>query len=150
MNGHHWGFSVNGSLDSSAITDMTRKSNNQYKWTLGLYTWFVWASGSICVWVWVWTAEWQFSNKIGNSVTKQLPNYHLAISEKVEWPMPFGHLIMFIQIWWMVIQRLFCHQIAILPFRLKLKRKRNLWYFENTYYREEVVWTGYIYHYRSV
>ena len=42
-------------------------------------------------------------------LSKQLPNYHLQFRFK-----------------------LFCHQITIRPFRFKLKRKRNLRYFENT------------------
>ena len=48
--------------------------------------------------------------------------------------LPFSvfRLTDFIQIWRMVIQGLFCHQIPIRPFRLNLKHKRNLRYFENT------------------
>ena len=44
--------------------------------------------------------------------------------------MSLHHLSNFIQIWWMVIRRLFCRRITIRPFRLK--RQLNQRYFENT------------------
>ena len=69
-----------------------------------------------------------------NSVTKQLPNYHLAVSEKsVEQP---SAIQLFDQLYPNLtngIRHLLCYQITIWSFRLKLKRKRNLRYFENTY-----------------
>ena len=73
------------------------------------------ASGSICVWVW--TAKWQFSNK---TVAKSPFNHF----RKVSWLYPNltnGN------------SATVCHWITIWPFRLKLKPKRNLRYFEHTF-----------------
>ena len=81
---------------------------------------------------------------MANSATKQLPRLPFNHSGKVQtakWQfgncfvskLPFSHLTNFIQIWQMVyLSDCFFCRIATWPFRLKLKCKRNLRYFENT------------------
>ena len=71
------------------------------------------SSSSVCVWVWVSSAEWQFGDC--HQITIHQIRNHLA-----EWPngnlvtnSAFGHPTNFSQSWWMVIQ---WQKVAKLPF----------------------------------
>ena len=79
----------------------------------------------------------------GNSTTKQLPRCQVAAHERlVKWLNGNSTTVLSLNchsviwlIWFMVIWWLFCCQIAIRPFRLKLKCQRNLTYFKTTILR---------------
>ena len=66
--------------------------------------WILNASNSVCVWVWGWTAEWQWKSLSNGQMVIRRQNSCQKITIQ-----PFDRLF---QIWQMVIRQLFCRRIA--------------------------------------
>ena len=107
-------------------------SHNIFSYTIKIQLLFIYgcilyASGSVCIWVWAWMAEWLFSKKTGTELPffKFLKSQFLSLNchsalYRLYPNLTNDNLATVLSLNWRS------------AFRLKLKRKRNLRYFENT------------------